>query len=102
MENSLENATVGVCKSGRSHSTKLTEEKKENYKKAWIAVKEKNMTIYGAAKQYKVSISTLWKWCQRENIVEEIPIVGRPCFFGSSIENQLKEWIFEAARTGLN
>lgn len=102
MENDSENSTLTVCKTSRPpHSTKLSDEKKECYKNAWIAVKEGKMTIYGASKQYDVSIKTLWNWCQRDNILEDTPSVGRPCFFGQNLENKLKQWIFEAARTGL-
>lgn len=83
-----------------THSTKLSEEKKECLKSAWIDVKEGRMTMYRAAKEHNVSLSTLWKWCQRTDVDEAVPSVGRPCFLGAHLEHKLKNWIFEAARTG--
>lgn len=82
------------------HSTKLTQQKKENLLKAWTEVKEGRMTIYGAAKKYSIPNSTLHNWCQRSNVDELNPTVGRPCFLGSKLENDLKQWALEAIRTG--
>lgn len=93
---------VQASKNRRNNSTKLSQEKCERLKKAWIDVKQNSMTLYGASKKYDVPVSTLWDWCQRNDIVDKTPTVGRPCFLGTALEDQLKNWIFEAARTGEN
>lgn len=97
--NSSEQVRVIPTINRGSHSTKLSEQKKQNLKSAWIEVTEGRMTAYKAAKIYNVSLSTLTKWCKRDDIVEVIPSVGRPCFLGTNLEMKLKEWILEAART---
>lgn len=63
-------------------------------------VKEGRATAYRAAKLHNVCLSTLVKWCKRDDIDNVIPSVGRPCFLGENLEKKLKEWIFEDARTG--
>lgn len=82
-----------------SHSTKLSDEKKQNLISAWTEVRKGTMSIYKAAKTYGIPNSTLYNWCERSN-VDELPSVGRPCYLGSHLENKLKQWILEAARTG--
>lgn len=81
-------------------STKLSNEKKERYKKAWIDVKEGRFNVYQAAKHYDLKQPTLWHWCQRTNVDGATPSVGRPCFLGSKLENNLKKWILEASSSG--
>ncbi|XP_055303246.1 uncharacterized protein LOC129568930 [Sitodiplosis mosellana] len=81
-------------------STKLSEEKKNSLKNAWIDVKEGRMTIYRAAQVHDVNVSTLRKWCQRNDIDEQRPSVGRPCYLGKNLEIKLKHWISEAAKSG--
>lgn len=81
-------------------STKLSDEKKNVYKAAWVVVKEGRLNVYKAAKKYNLSHSTLWQWCQKNDIDDSIPTVGRPCFLGNQLEEKLKKWIFEAASTG--
>lgn len=93
------NILDGTISRQNTHSTKLSEDRKQKYKSAWIDVKEGKMTIYKAAKEHNLSATTLWKWCQRDDIEECIPSVGRPCFLGPNLEMQLEKWIIEAART---
>lgn len=81
-------------------STKLSEDRRRNLKSAWNAVKEGRMTMYAAATEFNISYTTLWKWCRRTDIGESTPSVGRPCYLGMNLENKLKEWLLEAARTG--
>lgn len=88
-----------VPPSRRNISTKISKDKTEQLKKAWTAVKDGSMTMYRAANLHGVPVSTLWDWCQRTDI-DKPPVVGRPCFLGTVLEDKLKEWIFEAARTG--
>lgn len=106
MENNLSTQSnemvVSVIIKPPRHSTKLSEQQKQNLKNAWIAVKEGSMSMYKAAKEYNVPKSTLWHWSQRPDIDEIVPTVGRPCFLGLSLENKLKNWILEAAQTGSN
>lgn len=92
---------VSVPHRRKNISTKKSEQKIEQLKKAWAAVKDGTMTMYKAANHYQVALSTLWDWCQRPDIIDKTPVVGRPCFLGSALEDRLKEWIFEAARTGI-
>lgn len=82
------------------HTTKISDEKKCLYIKAWNEVKEGKKTMYRAAKDYNLTFSTLWSWCQRDNINEEPPVTGRPCFFGQSLEKKIEKFAIEAGRTG--
>lgn len=89
---------ISISRSRPNHSTKLSDEEKEKLCLARSDVKEGKMTMYKAALIHKVSLSTLWKWCQRDDD-EEIPTVGRPCYLGAQLENKIKDWLFEAARS---
>lgn len=91
---------VEVSKGKRNISTKLSQEKSERLKNAWIAVKQHSMSLYAAGRKYDVPISTLWDWCQRDDIIDKTPVVGRPCYLGTALEDKLKDWVFEAAQTG--
>lgn len=81
-------------------TTKLSDGTKDRLKNAWIAVKDGRMSMYRAAKEFNVSASTLWKWCKRYDVDKEVPSTGRRCFLGKNLENQLKQWILEAAHSG--
>lgn len=81
-------------------STKLTNDKKELYKLAWNDVKEGRSNIYQAAKRYDINQSTLWYWCQRDDVDHSAPSVGRPCYLGKHLEEKMKNWMFEAAKSG--
>lgn len=64
-------------------------------------MKNGRFNVYQAAKHYGLSQPTLWHWCQRNDVNEIVPSVGRPCYLGNSLEEKLKKWILEAARTGI-
>lgn len=80
--------------------TKMTEEKKNVYVRAWVDVKNGTKTIYGAAKSYNLTFSTLWSWCQRENITEVQPTPGRPSFLNKDLEKKIESFVLESQRTG--
>lgn len=82
-------------------STKLSIEKKQLLKLAWTNVKEGSLNVYQAAKQYNVSCSTLRQWCAKDDVDHSLPSVGRPCYLGSDLEEKLKKWVLEAAKTGI-
>lgn len=92
-------AVFRIVRQSSQKTTSLSEEKKELYKKAWEEVKEGTITIYGAAKNYGLSKSTLRKWCLRDEL-DELPTVGRPCYLGTALESVLKEWVLESHRLG--
>lgn len=81
-------------------STKLTKERKEIYKKAWIEVKEKRLTVHTAAKLYGLSKTTLTKWCRLDDLDDCVPHVGRPCYLGGQLEKVLEKFAVESAQLG--
>lgn len=80
-------------------TTKISEEKKQAYKRARELVHDGVLTIYAAAKQYGLSRSTLRNWCLMED-VDDLPNVGRPSFLPSFLERKLADWVLESARLG--
>lgn len=80
-------------------TTNISDEKKHLYKIAWGEVKSGSATIYSAAKKYGLSKSTLRNWCLKDEL-ETLPVVGRPCYFGTSLEDKLQDWILESFRAG--
>lgn len=85
--------------SRQRRTTNISAEKREIYKKAWQEVKDGSITIYAAAKLYKLSKTTLRNWCLKGDI-EDIVGVGRPCYFGSDLETKLESWVLESSRLG--
>lgn len=95
----INNPIASASSSRKKRSTRISKNVKELYKKAWAEVKEKSMSIYKASKQYGLNKSTLRNWCAKDNL-DIIPQVGRPCFFGSILEQKLEKWILESAASG--
>lgn len=83
------------------HTTKISDERKCLYIKAWNDVKEGRKTMYRAAKDYDLTFSTLWSWCQRDDINEEQPVSGRPSIFSQFLEKKMENFVIESARTGI-
>lgn len=88
-------------KKTKKHSkTKMSDDKKMLYVHAWKEVKSGRKTIYSAAKENNLTFSTLWSWCQRDNIAEVQPSPGRPAFLGSVLEKKLENFVTQSQRTG--
>lgn len=81
------------------HTTKLSAEKKEALILARQLVLEGKMTKYAAAKKYRLPQATLHRWCKRDDIGDDLPSVGRPCFLTNELESLMKQEILESMST---
>lgn len=90
-----------IRKTKKNGKTKMSDEKKKLYVRAWTEVKSGRKTIYSAAKDYNLTFSTLWSWCQRDDIIEVQPTPGRPSFLGRDLEKQIENFVIHSQRTGL-
>lgn len=96
MENELPNTSSGAH---RRRTTKLSAEKTQKYVAAYTAVKNGELSVHSAAKQWGLCKTTLRNWCQKSDL-DERPKVGRLCFIGNLIEDKLEKWALDCAKSG--